>query len=213
MFTIDLLKGQGVPVKGRPEGLVVAAVTFAVPLVAAIAMFGFYLSDRIVISVKKQEIVNCQQSIDKLSEATKLQKSFEQERQLINSCLSEVASSLDSHTQWSPVLVTVAENIPDSMVLTELEAKESSIRRKIPKQDDPEIMIEVSVPVRTLKMLVSGTPQQNCDQAVRDFTDRLRLSALLAPRLEDIRISQGVGKLDGADVISYEIHCIFKPGS
>ncbi|MHC4418134.1 MAG: hypothetical protein ACYSU6_06055, partial [Planctomycetota bacterium] len=92
MFTIDLLKGQGVPVKGRPEGLVVAAVTFAVPFVAAIVMFGLYLSDRIVISVKKQEIVSCQQSIDKLSEATKLQKSFEQERQLINSCLSEVAS-------------------------------------------------------------------------------------------------------------------------
>jgi len=212
MFTIDLLKGKGIPVKSRPEGVVIAAVTSAVPVIIAIVMFGFYLSDRIVISVQKQRIVSYQANIDKLSEATELQKSFEEEKSAINSCLSEIASSIGRHTQWSPVLVTLVENMPHSMVLTKLEVKQHSVKRKVPRRDDPNKMVDISVPVRTLQMSVSGNPQYNCDEAVRDFRNRLRFSKLLRPKLEDIRVSQKSDTLEGQDVVSYEIDCIFKPG-
>lgn len=211
MFTIDLLKGQGIPTKSRPEGIAVTAVTFAVPVIIAVVMFGFYLSNRIVISVQKRRIVNCQASIDKLSDAAELQKSFEQEKEAIASCLSEVASALGGHAQWSDILVTLVENMPDSMVLTRLEAKERSIKRKVPKKDNPEKTVDISVPVRTLQMNVSGSPRSDCDKVVRDFRNRLRFSGLLEPKLEDIKVSQKSDKLEGQDVVSYEIECIFKP--
>ncbi|MHC4570931.1 MAG: hypothetical protein ACYS0C_02485 [Planctomycetota bacterium] len=211
MFTIDLLKGQGVPIKSRPEGIAVTAVTFAVPVIIAIVMFGFYLSNRIVISVQKQRIVSCQANIDKLSDAAELKESFEREKKSINSCLSEVASALGRHPQWSDILVTLVENMPDSMVLTRLEAKEHSVKRKVPKKDDPGKTVDISVPARTLQMSVSGNPHYNSDKAVRDFRNRLRFSTLLGPKLEDIRVSQKSDKLEGQDVASYEIDCIFKP--
>ena len=212
MFTIDLLKGQGIPIKRGPETVVIAAVTFVVPIIIAIVMFGLYLSNKIIISVQKQEIVSYQAKIDQLSDAAELQKSFEEEKKLINSCLSEVSSSIGKHTQWSPVLVTLVKNMPDSMVLTKLEVKQRSVKRKIPKKDDPQKMVDISVPVRTLQMSVSGSPQYNCDEAVRDFRNRLRFSKSLKSKLEDIRVSQETDTLEGQDVVSYEIDCIFKPG-
>jgi hypothetical protein len=211
MFTIDLLKGQGVPIRSGPWGLVITATAFAVPTFVAIIMLGFYLGDRIVISEKRQAIVNCERYINKLSDAVKLQESFEKEKNNINNCLSEALSSAGRHTQWSPILATVVESMPDSMVLTRLEVKQRSATKKVPQQDDPNKTIDVSVPASTLQMTVSGRAQANNDKAVKDFKDRLRLSALLAPKLEDIVISQKSDTFDGQDVVSYEIDCVFKP--
>ena len=211
MFTIDLLKGQNVPIKSRPEGIAIAAVTFAVPVIIAMVMFGFYLRTKIVMSVQKQGIINYDKKIAKLSDAVELQKSFEDEKNIINSNLSEVASAIGRHTQWSPVLVTLVKNLPDSVVLTKLEVKQKSIRRRIPKKDDPQQMIDVSVPVRTLQINICGSSRSSCDKAVKDFGDSLRLSTLLGPKIEDIKFSQGTDKLDGRDVVSYKIDCILKP--
>ncbi len=211
MFTIDLLKGHGIPARKGLWGLVIVAMAFAVPVFAALIMLGFYLGDRITISSRKHEVVNYEKYIDKLSDGVKLQQSFEKEKSSINNCLSEALSFAGKHTQWSPILETVVENIPDSMVLTRLEVKQRPVAKKVPQQDDPNKMIDVSVPANTLEMGVSGRPQADNDKEVRDFKDRLRFSALLAPKLEDIIISQKADTFEGQDVVSYEISCIFKP--
>jgi Tfp pilus assembly protein PilN len=212
MFTIDLLKGQGIPAKSRPEGIAIAAATLAVPVIIAIVMFGLYLRNKIIISVQKQAIANYETKIGGLSDAVELQKSFENEKNAISGCLSEASASLGRHTQWSPVLATLVKNMPDSVVMTDLEVKQSSVKRKVPKKDDPEKMIDISVPVRTLRIKVCGSPQSDCDKAVRDFRERLRSSTLLGPKLENIRVSQRLGTLESREVVSYQIECIFKPG-
>ena len=212
MFTIDLLKGQGLPAKSRPEGIAIAATTLAVPVIIAIVMFGLYLRNKIIISIQKQEIANYETRIGELSEAVELQKSFENEKNAIGSCLSEVSTSIGGHPQWSPVLATLVKNMPDSVVLTDLEVKQGSVKRKVPKKNDPKKMIDIFVPVRTLRINVCGSPQSDCDKAVRDFRERLRSSTLLGPKLENIRVSQRLGTLQNRDVVSYQMDCIFKPG-
>ena len=211
MFTIDLLKGRGIPEKSRPEGIVIAVVSIVLPVIIAIVMLGFYLSNRIIISVQKQELANYEENIGKLSAAVKLQESFEKEKGMISSCLLEISSSINRHTQWSPILVTLAETMPDSLVLTRLEVKQSSVRKKVPQKNDPKKMVDISVPVRMLKMSVSGNPRFNCDKAIRDFKDSLRFSDSLGPKLENIEVSQKPETLENQNVVSYEIDCIFKP--
>ncbi len=210
MFTIDLLKGQGIPMKSSPGGIAIAAVTVAVPMTIAIIMFGFYLNKRTHLSIKEQEIVRCQAEIDKLSGAVELQKSLEKEKITYGNYLSEVKSSVSRYIQWSPVLVTLVENMPDSVMLTELEVKQQSVRKMVPKKDNPQEMVEKSVPVRILQMGVSGSPQHDCDKEIRDFRNRLRSSAFLGPKLENIGVSQESETLEGRDVASYEIECVFK---
>ncbi len=212
MFTIDLLKGRGIPAKSRPRNIAVAAIAVVVPVIILIMMFGFFLHNRIIISIKKNTIGNYETRISGLSDAIEMQKSFEEEKSVYSNCLSEVSSSLDRHTQWSPVLVTLVENIPDSVMLTALDVKQRSTRMKVRQKDDPAKMIDAFVPVRTLQMKVVGRPKTNCDEAIRDFSELLRSSSLLGPKLENIRISQGLGKIKDQEVVSYQIDCIFKPG-
>lgn len=210
MFTIDLLKGQNLPVKSSPGGIAIVVTTVVVPLTVEIIMFGFYLNNKIVVSVNKQELARCQAEVDELSDAVEMQASSEKQKTIYGNYLSEVKSSISRYTQWSPVLVTLVENLPDSLKLTRLDVRQHTIRKKVPQKDNPEEMIERNVPVRTLRIRVSGSPQYNCDKAVRDFRDSLRSSAFLGPKLDNIGVSQESEKLEGKDVASYDIDCVFK---
>ena len=80
MFKIDLLKGQGLPLKSSPGGIAIIAITIAVPLYVVIITFGFYANDITRMSIQEQEIVRCQSEIDKLSDAVKLQETLEKEK-------------------------------------------------------------------------------------------------------------------------------------
>ncbi len=211
MFKIDLLKGQGLPLKSSPGGIAIVAVTIAVPLFALIMMFGFYVNDIAYMSIREQEIVRCQSGIDKLSEAVKLHESLEKKKTLYVDCLSEVNSSIGKYIQWSPVLVTLVENMPSSVMLTELDVRQDSVRKKVPNPDNPQEMIDGSVPVKILRMSISGGPQYDCNKEVRDFQDRLQSSTFLGPKFENIVVSRESETLEGRDVASYEIDCIFKP--
>ena len=212
MLTIDLLKGQGIPLKSSPGGIAIIAVSAVVPIIIAIIMFSFYLDDKANASVSEQEIARCQKDIEKLSGAVKVYESLEKEKILYSNCLSEVKSSLSKYIQWSPVLVTVVENMPESVMLTELEVRQESVRKKVPKPDNPQEMVEKSIPIKVLLMTVSGDPKSNCGKAVIDFQDSLRSSAFLGPKLESIGYSQESEKLKGQDVASYKIKCVFKEG-
>ena len=211
MFTIDLLKGQGIPMKSSPAGITIAAVTVVVPLIVAITMFGFYLQEKTTVSIKKQEIARFQADIDTLSGAVRMQESLEKAKSAYDNCLSEVEASTDRYIQWSPVLVTLVENMPNLVVLTELEAKQISVRKKVPNKDNPEVMTEKNIPVRVLQLSVSGSSQYNCDKAVSDFRGSLLSSAFVGPKLDNVIFSRESETFEGRDITSYEIDCIFKP--
>ena len=211
LFTIDLLKGQGIPIKSKPEGIVVATTAFVIPAVIAIVMLGWYLSTSASISIQKQKISSYEEKISKLSKAVELYNSFEEEKGAVNNCLSEVSSSIKKHTQWSPVLVMLVKNMPDSLVLKELEVKRRSTKVKVPQKDNPQMMVDVSVPVETLHITVSGNIRNSSDKAVRLFRDRVRSSDLLREKLEDIIVSQELNTPKSRDTVSYDIDCIFKP--
>jgi Tfp pilus assembly protein PilN len=212
MFTIDLLKGQCTPRKSSPGSIATAATAAFVPVVIAMAMFGFYLLNRIFISVQTSAIANYETKISKMSDAVKQQKALEGQIKTYNDCLSEVASNLDRHVQWSQALVTLIKNMPDSVILKSLDVKQQSKRIKVPQKGDPAKMIDASIPVRSLQMMVAGLPESNCDEAIRNYSEQLRSSSVLGPKLENIRVSQGVAKLEDKEVVTYQIDCIFKPG-
>ena len=212
MFTIDLLNGQAVPLKSKPGSLAIIVISAAIPVTIVMGMLSFYHRNTIAASAKEQEIAKCEAEIDKLSDAVELQNALEKKKTAYGSCLLEVKSSIKRHTQWSPVLTTLMENIPDSVVLNTLAVEHDTVKRKAPKEDNPKKMVDIDVLVRTLRLSVSGGQQSNCDEAVRDFRDRIQASAFLGPRLEKIGVSQKSETLDGQDVVSYEISCVLKPG-
>ncbi len=212
IFTIDLLNGQAIPLKSKPGGLAVVVATAVIPLIVAMGMFSLYVHNNNAVTVKQREITRCEAEAGKLSDAVKLQEALEKEKTTYKDSLSDVRSSIKRHTQWSPILTTLIENMPDSVVLTSIEVKHNSVKKKVPKKEDPKKTVEVDVLARTLRLTVSSGSQRNCDEAVREYRDRLRASPFLGPKLENIAVAQQSETRQGRDVVSYEINCLFKPG-
>jgi Tfp pilus assembly protein PilN len=218
MFAIDLLKGQGRPARTKPQGVAIFVATFAVPMIVAFLMVGYYYRNKVVITICKQNAANYFTQTERLAEALKLKEAWEKDKSAINGCLTEVAGSIGRHTQWSPVLVAIVQNLPESVVLNSLEVRQSSIKRKTVvkaglEKDNKDKKADTSVAVRTLKLRVSGNPGYDCDREVKAFRENLRASNVLGPKLEDVVIaSQGRDTLDGREVVAYDIDCIFKPG-
>lgn len=211
IFTIDLLNGRALPLKGKPGGLAVMAVTAAVPMAVAIGLVGLYLHNNAAVAATEKEIAHYEAQIGELSDAVQRKAALEKEKIAYKNYLSEVSSSIKRHTQWSPILTTLIENMPDSVVLTNIEVEQKSVKKKVPKPDDPQKTVEIDVLVKTLRLRVSSGSDRNCDDAVRDFRDRLRSSQLLGPKLENIAVAQESETREARTVVSYEISCIFKP--
>ena len=214
MFNIDLLKSSGLPIRTKPQGVAIFVATFAVPVLVAILLFGYYVRNKVVISVDKQNIASFENQSKRLADALTTKESFEKEKAGINNCITDISKLIKNHFQWSPVITTLVENLPDSVVLTNLEIKQTTIKRKPAKgENDKDKKANLSVPVRTLKMRVSANPSYSSDLDIRTFKDKLRDSKYLGPKIEDIVIaSQGHDMLDGRDVVCYDIDCVFKPG-
>jgi hypothetical protein len=218
MFAIDLLKGQGRPARTKPQGVAIFVATFVVPMLVAILIVSYYYRNKVVISIHKQNIAGYVTQTERLADALKLREAWEKDKTVISGCLADVANSISGHTQWSPVLVAIVQNLPESVVMNSLEVRQSSVKRKsVVKaglgKDDKDKQADTSVAVRTLKLRVSGNPSYDCDREIKAFRDRLRASNVLGPKLEDVVIaSQGHDTLDGREVVAYDIDCIFKPG-
>lgn len=212
IFTIDLLNGQAIPLQSKPGGLAFVVVTAVIPVTFAMGMFSLYVHNNIAMKVKQREITRCEAETCKMSDAVKLQNALEKEKTTYKDSLTDVRSSIKRHTQWSPILTTLIEDMPDSVVLTSIEVEHNSVKKKVPKNGDSKKMVEVDVLARVLRLTVSSGSQRNCDDAVREYRDRLRASPLLGPKLENIAVAQQTETRQGRDVVSYEINCIFKPG-
>lgn len=220
MFTIDLLKGQGRPVRTRPQGIAIFVSTFVVPMLVAILMAGYYYNNKVVISINKQNIANYTKQIGRLADILKLKKSLEKDKTNLNNCLSDVASSIGRHTQWSPILVSLVQNLPESVVINSLEVRQTSVKKKavagggvIAEKDNKDKTADTSVTVRTLRMRLCGNPNSDFDREIKAFRDRLLASNVIGTKLEDVVIaSQTNDTMDGRNVVSYDIDCVFKPG-
>jgi Tfp pilus assembly protein PilN len=212
MFTIDLLKGRGVPPKSGPTGVAIAVVMAAVPVIIAITTVGLFMRNRIVMSLVSREIASLETKVSGLSDAVDFQRAMEIEKTYHNNYLSEVKTAVKKYHQWSSVLAILAENMPASVALTRLDVKQNSVKKKVPNKDTPGETVEISVPLTTMSVKMIGEPLPNNDEAIRELRDYLRSSPVLGPQLEKVGVSKESGVVDGQDVVYYLMDCVFKLG-
>jgi hypothetical protein len=205
MYEIDLLQGEGVPIRSRPGGIAFACMIIAVPLILGAAMVTIYLEHHVAVSVQSQQLTRLHQAVAALAPALEAQKSHGVH------VLADVKTALAGYTQWSPILGTVIDCLPRGLILTKLGATQNVVQRQVPDRSDPEKTTAVSVPVCALQICVAGHDEDVAYRAVREFQDRLRGSAGLGSRIDALRVSQESQTLDGQSAVSYELNCTFKP--
>jgi hypothetical protein len=212
MYTIDLLKGEGIPIPACPGGIALACLIVVIPLLLGLGLTSVYLDGQVVISIEKQQLSRLEAATGSLSAAVKRKESLEQEKAQTAGLLSDIKAALGGYTQWSQVLTALVENLSDTLVLTRLEARQDTVRRKIPAQDDPARKVDVSVPVRTLKLSVCGRQAGTALEAVQTFQEKLRSSPAISPVLDTITVSQNTAVMDSQEAVMYELECVLKTG-
>jgi hypothetical protein len=186
MHNIDLLKGQGIPAKATTGGVIILTVMVIVPILVTAGMLDWYLQTGIYIETMQQKIVTAKETIAAHTPDVKLKHSLEQEISLMNGKLSEVSRTLDIFVQWTPVLVTLVENMPGPMIMRDLTSQSQSVRRTTRRNTDPNKPVTIPIPERRLVMNISGSKPGSYYQTVQKYQERLNNSPVLKPKIKDI---------------------------
>ena len=210
MFTIDLLKGQGIPIKSRPGGAVFVAVIIAVPVILTMIMLGDYVRGSIILTTQQRFLGNIEADILKYSQARTSHENARQWLEDTNACLTEAADMMKYQIQWSPVLEILAKNMPVDLVLSELNLRTETINKEVPKRDEPSKKITITVPKRILTITFYGNLGSASDLQALEFLKAMNVSGLLSKKIETVRIISQTAD-SKTNTMHYVIECVFKP--
>jgi hypothetical protein len=186
MHTIDLLNGQGIPAKATPRSVALVMVVVAVPLLVAGGMLDRFLQNREAMAIQQLEIDKNEETIEELADAIEWKESIDNRDGIIHARLSEVSSCVDQYVQWSPVLVTLVENMPKGMVMGKLLAEGPVPVDKSRTRQANSSNLPATAYTRKLVLDISGKRSGNYGEKVQEF--RNSLQSLLGPRLENIEV-------------------------
>lgn len=212
MHKIDLLKGQGIPAKTTTGGIIVLTLIVIVPFFCAAGILDWYLQTKVDIELMQQRISTSKEAISLHEPDLKLKKSLEQKIVLLNNQLREVSGCVKTFIQWSPVMVTLSENMPSRMVMSKLITHNTNVRRATTKKKaDKEA--KISAPERTMTMNICGNKTGAYDTMVQEYQERLNSSPSLKPILKNIVPSKEAAAMGTDQIESYIMNIIFKSES
>jgi len=213
MYKIDLLKGQGIPHKSRPEPIAAATLTVAIPVIVSIIIFTIYYANNINISNTKRQISQYQKELSsgKLADVSNKRMLIEQEITTLSQSLSEVSSAIGGQMQWTALLEAVVNEMPATIILRSADVKKDSKKVKVAKADEKNKMVDTLVPIRILHLSLTASQQSGFGQAIETYRNNLRSNPDIGPRLDDIRVAREFSYEGGRNVETYEIYMEFKP--
>jgi hypothetical protein len=213
MHKIDLLKGQGIPAKTTTGGVIILTLAVVIPLLVAVGLLDWYLQTKIDIEVMQQRIITGNETISRYTPDLKLKKSLDQQIAILNNQLLEVSHCLDTFIQWSPILITLSENMPSRMIMNRLTTQcTSASARRTRKNTDSNKPVSLPIPERTMVMNISGSRPGSYVTMVQEYQESLSLSLVLRPKLKDIIPSTEASTIGTDQTESYIMNIIFKSG-
>lgn len=179
MHTIDLLKGQALPPKTTLGSLVFTALLFVVPLLVGAVVLGMYAINKTNIDVQNGQIERLEKQIADAQPNTLEMSELEKSKKLCAARLGEVSKCVDTYLQWTPVLIALAENMPEKMIMDSLSA--SSVNPGgIKKSSDPNKTLVIPIPQKRMTAVISGRGTDVFNLKVQDYQKKLKSEQLLA---------------------------------
>lgn len=180
MHKIDLLKGQGLPVKTTIGSVFFAALIFVVPLLIAAAMVGFYLTNKTEIGITTSQIERLDKIIaDSEPNASKTEK-MRKELNYYATRLNEVAKCVKTYVQWTPVLIDIVKDKPEQMVMKRLEVVNDD-KSSVKKNNDPNKPLVLKIPQRKMTLEINGDGMGDYNLTVQEYQNKLRMESSLQP--------------------------------
>jgi hypothetical protein len=203
MFQIDLLKGEGRPIKSEPWAMAAVSAPSLIPLITAVVLLSSFVGNGIDIGNKTEQISKLDAKIAGM--VTARQKRDTAQAQIDSGARSvgEVATAMKMHTQWSDILSDVSKSVPSNVVLYKLVGTR-----------DTRSAAAAKAPNACKFTLLIGAYADTGEaggRSIQKFIDTLRTSKTFGPRIDTIKpVSNQNGTFAGRDVAVFDIQCDLK---
>lgn len=185
MFEIDLLKGKARPYKPSPKRLMATGVLLAIPLIATMVYAAGLMSDRAELAATQRAVADHQAQLDHYAEDVQFLLGLRRQIDAVSLSVSDIGQALYYRQVASDVLTAIAQELPETIVLCEMNLKRTGRRdRKTDAAGTP--WYETTVQ-RGLTLILGGDLNSDSDAAIQEYIDRLKASPALSPRLADVR--------------------------
>lgn len=210
MFSMDLLKGKGLPQKLDLKRSVLKAVPMLIPLMAMGVFAASYQQTASTLRAQRQTLATNQQEIDQYTKDVVEYNKVASQIKGLEKCLREISKALAYRIQVSDVLTELAQTMPESIFIYEMNMDRNAVKEKI-QQEDSAVVKQRLVVRRQLKLVLCGYDAQKSDTAVQDYVSELQKSPLLSGLFIEIKPSaRQQGEVDGRPAIYYEIDCVLR---
>jgi hypothetical protein len=200
MFEIDFFRES----KGaqQPHYLVVIGMTLALlaPLVVASVIAVRYIEYKTELPSLKLSLENRNSILEKMSDYEVTLNSLGNERVSLVTKLNEVADEVGQHIQWSEALASLAEGVPDDVVIINIDLKRESV-----KEPSGQIL-------RYKYKLNIGAVVLSNPAAMQRFMQFLRFSWPLKSSTRTVEMPvQSRTLIEGRDLPMYLVECAWEP--
>lgn len=210
MFSIDLLKGKGLPQTFDVKTSVLKTVLILIPLLAITVFAASYQRDRAMLNNQQQTLKSNQQQIEQYTKDMAEYNRVNAQIKGMEKCLKDISKALSYRIQVSDVLVELVQSLPDSIFIYEIKLDRNAQRIKDQQEDSAEVKQRLVVR-RQMQLVVCGYDAEQSDAAVQDYVNKLEQSPLLSEIFVEIKPSaRQQGEVDGRPAIYYEIDCVLQ---
>lgn len=171
MHTIDLLKGQGIPPKTTFRSVFFTALVFVLPLIAGSIMVGMYAVNKINLEMRMIEVEKLTKKLEDNMSGKQEAAKFQKEQNYYAARIDEASKCIDTYFQWSPVLIALAKNMPEDMVMDNLSV--SNVNTAVLKKtDDPNAGLVIPIPKKKMTIDLSGSGKDYTAK-VQEYKEKL----------------------------------------
>lgn len=210
MFSIDLLKGKGLPEKVDFKRSALKALPILIPVLAVTLFASAYQQDKTQLRHQRQTLESNQKEIERHAEDIAEYNKLNSAIKGMEKCLGDISKSMDYRIQVSGLLVELVQILPESIFIYEMKLDRTAVREKFQLADSDQVIQKLIVR-RHLKLVLCGFDPERSDGGVQDYVNALKQSTLLTEIFTEIKPpTRQQGQVDGRDAIYYEIECVLR---
>jgi hypothetical protein len=210
MFSIDLLKGKGLPEKVDLKKSTLKALPILIPVLAVTLFASTYQRDKALLQDQQRTLSTNQRQLqlhrEDISEYNKMNVKIKG----MEKCLDDISKAMSYRVQVSEVFVELVQTLPENIFVYEMELDRSAAQEKIQQPDSDEVKQQLVIR-RKLDLVLCGYDADKSDAAVQEYVNALKQSPLLTEVFAEIKPpARQQGEVDGRAAIYYEIECILR---
>lgn len=210
MFSIDLLKGKGLPRQTSLKQVVLKAVPFIIPMVAVSVFAVNVRQDNAELSALRTQVQANQQQIAKHKDEVAAYQKMNGRIKKMKSCLSDISKALNYRIQVSDMTLELVNLLPEDAFIYEMDLNRTAAQERYTEEGSGEQKNRVNVK-RILKLTLCSFGTTGNDDAVQAYVNNLRQSPVFTEIVTDVKPSaRQQGQVDGRSAVYYEIECTLK---